>query len=89
MTAGPTLMMVGESGREHVQVTPEGKSASGTGETGGVTVANVTVNVNNQGTPLEVTRQEQYFNGDQMFVNLFVRNLQKNPSMRAALQGAR
>jgi hypothetical protein len=56
MAHGPTMIGVGESGSEHVQITPVGKSGGGSGK--GITIGNITIENHRKGDIKKQLKEE-------------------------------
>jgi hypothetical protein len=64
-----------------------GKALGAMNATGSVSPGNVSVNINNQGSPKGATVSAPRMNGDKMIIDVITRDLRNNGSIRKSLRG--
>lgn len=75
-TRGPTPIIAGEAGTEHVQITPVGKE----------TKPSIQVNVINKGQPVSAKQEGMRFDGRQWVIDIVLDALNSQPSFRNAIR---
>jgi len=64
-----------------------GKALGAMNATGSVSPGNVSVNINNQGSPKGATVMPPRMNGDKMIIDVITRDLRNNGTLRKSLRG--
>jgi len=64
-----------------------GKALGAMNATGAMTPGNVSVNINNQGSPKQAQVSAPKFNGDKYVIDIVTRDLRNNGSLRKSLRG--
>lgn len=64
-----------------------GKALGAMNSTGKMTPGNVSVNINNQGAPKDVSVGQPKFNGDKYVIDIVTRDLRNNGALRKSLRG--
>jgi hypothetical protein len=64
-----------------------GKALGAMNSTGSVSPGNVSVNINNQGSPKGATVMPPRMNGDKMIIDVITRDIRNNGSIRKSLRG--